>query len=146
MSADQRTHRSRPRVLTTTAGDLNLKIPKLRQGSFFLALLERRRRVDQAVSALDCPYVFLDATNPMGRVNKEIKRRTDVVGVFPNPAALRCLAGVVLVEQHDEWEASDRRYLSEASMAVLMTMVTPKPQTIQEAISLPELTPTSSQH
>ncbi len=61
------------------------------------------------------------STNPMKRVNKEIKRSTDVVGVFPNPAALLRLAGAVLVEQHDEWEAGDRRYLSEASMAALNT-------------------------
>ena len=43
---------SRARTLTTTAGDLNLKIPKLRAGSFFPALLERRRRVDQALYGL----------------------------------------------------------------------------------------------
>jgi len=78
------------------------------------------------------------STNPLERVNKEIKRRTDVVGVFPNPAALLRLAGAVLVEQHDEWEAGDRRYFSESSMLELKTMNDPT-TTAEEVTALPEL-------
>ena len=79
------------------------------------------------------------STNPLERVNKEIKRRTDVVGVFPNPAALLRLAGAVLIEQHDEWEAGERRYFSSSSMLQLKTMTDPA-ETIEEVNLIPELT------
>lgn len=59
------------------------------------------------------------STNPLERLNKEIKRRTNVVGTFPNPDALLRLTGHVLIEQHDEWEAAERRYFSEHSMKLL---------------------------
>lgn len=75
------------------------------------------------------------STNPLERTNKEIKRRTDVVGVFPNPAALLRLAGSVLIEQHDEWAASDRRYFSERSMALLNN----NPTDIEGQVDTPEL-------
>ena len=79
------------------------------------------------------------STNPIERVNKEIKRRADVVGVFPNPAALLRLAGAVLVEQHDEWEAGDRRHLSEASMQELNASGTPAAKHVEEVVPIPEV-------
>ena len=57
------------------------------------------------------------STNPLERVNGEIKRRSNVVGIFPNDASVARLVTAVVVETHDEWAVAERRYLSEDSMA-----------------------------
>jgi transposase-like protein len=77
--------------------------------------------------------------NPLERANKKITHRTAVVGVFPNPAASLRLSGSVLIEQHDEGEATERRYFSEASSLELTTMNNPI-EVPHEAVILPELT------
>ena len=58
----------------------------------------------------------LASTNSLERLNKEIKRRSRVVGIFPNDAAIVRLIGTLLAEQTDEWQVT-RRYMSQESLA-----------------------------
>jgi transposase-like protein len=75
------------------------------------------------------------STNPLERLNKELKRRCRVVGIFPNEASVIRLGGAVLVDIHDEWVAAERRYFSESSMAKLYAVVD------NDDASVKELTP-----
>lgn len=68
----------------------------------------------------------LRSTNPLERLNREIGRRSDVVGIYPNDAALMRLAGMLLLEQHEEWSVG-RRYLSETSMRLVLNRATTAP-------------------
>jgi putative transposase len=77
----------------------------------------------------------LRSTNPLERVNREIGRRTDVVGIFPNDAALLRLAGMLLLEQNDEWLVG-RRYLSETSMAGVLAAATDQDHDREEVLEL----------
>ena len=59
----------------------------------------------------------LHSTNSLERLNGEIKRWTEVVGIFPNEDAITCLAGAVLLEQNDEWTVQCSRYMTLGSLA-----------------------------
>jgi putative transposase len=71
-------------------------------------------------------WTKLRSTNPLERVNREIGRRSDVIGIYPNDQALIRLAGALLLEQSDEWLVG-RRYLSQESLAAIDAQTTIQP-------------------
>jgi len=75
------------------------------------------------------------STNPLERLNKEVKRRTNVVGVFPDRASVIRLVGSLLIETDDEWQIS-RRYFSQVSMKELLE---PEPLANTKALPMPVL-------
>jgi transposase-like protein len=138
----------RDRTLDTRVGALQLRISKLRQGSYFPPFLEARkssalvagiqeawiggvstRRVDDLVQAMGLSRISKSQVSKLckdiERLNKEVKRRADVVGIFPNEAAIIRLIGAVLLEQNDEWQLQQRDMQVEA-MAELAAAADPR--------------------
>ena len=107
------------------ANQLRPKLPKL------AAFLDEAEADVLAYMTFPAQHrVKLHSTNPLERVNGEIKRRTEVVGIFPNEDAIVRLVGAILLEQNDEWAVQRGRY---------MTLETIAPLSDDPTVSLPAI-------
>lgn len=116
---------------------LEPKLPEVAQ-----MLREAREEITAFADFPEAHWPKIWSTNPLSeRLNREVRRRAEVVGIFPNPTALQRLTAFVLIEAHDEWQVADRRYLSEGSMALLTppapTQISATATSTQEVIDTP---------
>jgi putative transposase len=83
---------------------------------------------DDVLAFMTFPKVHrtqIATTNPLERINAEVKRRTDVVGIFPNDASIVRLVGALLLEQNDEWQLQ-RRYMSLEGLQAVSENLNPR--------------------
>ncbi|WP_405019948.1 IS256 family transposase [Kitasatospora sp. NBC_00070] len=119
--------------LDTVADMLGKQFPKVKE-----MLLEAKDDLTAFAAFPERHWKKIQSTNPLERINREVKRRTDVVQVLPNDDALLRLVTAVLFELHDEWIAFPRRYLPEGSMDQLY------PELPESAPALPNTTNTTA--
>ena len=99
----------------SVADQLRGKVPKL------AALMDQAEPDVLAYMSFPAAHrVKLHSTNPLERLNGEIKRRTEVVGIFPNEAAIRRLVGALLLEQNDEWSVQRARYMTRETISEMV--------------------------